>query len=347
MRTLFKRFELNKDFCLWIVPPSEGRVHKLRCSGRKLACALGTVFVVSAAFMFVAGDYTRVQLQRARMHFSLKHLIAEKENLQKTNVTLQNEVKSLQGVNQRVLSYEQNVRQRVEELAWILDSAGVLDAVKKDIKRPAAERSAAKDKGGLGGAEVDCQEQPHHQSCFRSGIGGAEIERTDLLTAGESHTENVDFVEHLDALIASLKNLPIGMPAPGYINSGFGYRISPFTGRPSVHQGVDLALPMGSEVAATGEGLVHAVRRTGTYGLAVDVLHENGIMTRYAHLSRTFVSEGERICRGEILGLVGSSGRSTGPHLHYEVWVGGKARNPETFIKLAERLAHLTRPRRS
>ncbi|WKZ57010.1 MAG: M23 family metallopeptidase [Bdellovibrionota bacterium] len=341
MLKLFKSFELNKDFCVWIVPPVDGRVHKVRCSGKRVACILSLAFIVAISFMFVAGDYTRVQLQRAKLHFTMSHLLKEKENLARSNESLQNEVKSLQGLNHKVLTYEQNVRQRVEELAWILDSAGVLGAVKRNIKAAPLQKQDAKNSDGLGGAELDCESDPSQPACLRPGIGGAEIERDSELLDEMSSEQDGSLVDHLDQLIEALKSLPIGLPGPGYINSGYGYRISPFTGRPSIHQGVDLALPMGSEVTATAEGYVHSVRRTGTYGLAVDIVHENGIMTRYAHLSRALVNEGDRVCRGEMVGLVGSSGRSTGPHLHYEVWVGGKPRNPETFMKLSERLAQL------
>jgi murein DD-endopeptidase MepM/ murein hydrolase activator NlpD len=102
-----------------------------------------------------------------------------------------------------------------------------------------------------------------------------------------------------------------------------------------MHEGVDLALPQGSQITSTGDGKVVAVERNATYGLVVDIAHSDRVITRYAHLSKAFVTEGEKVCRGEVIGLVGTSGRSTGPHLHYEILVDGKARNPVPFVQLA------------
>jgi murein DD-endopeptidase MepM/ murein hydrolase activator NlpD len=150
-----------------------------------------------------------------------------------------------------------------------------------------------------------------------------------------------EMVEALDHYIELLKSLPVSSPAFGRVSSGFGFRRSPFSGGISAHEGVDFSLPKGSHVFATGDGIVREVRWNPTYGLVVDIEHSPRIVTRYAHLSKAFVTEGERVCRGETIALSGSTGRATGPHLHYEVIVDGKARNPDKLLSAGTKLAAL------
>lgn len=122
---------------------------------------------------------------------------------------------------------------------------------------------------------------------------------------------------------------PAGLPlASTRITSHFGARVNPVTGLFQRHAGVDLAAPAGAPVLATGDGVVSFAGPAGNYGLLVALDHGNGIQTRYAHLSRLGVQRGQTVTSGEILGLVGSTGRSTGPHLHYEVRTQGRAINP-------------------
>jgi len=112
------------------------------------------------------------------------------------------------------------------------------------------------------------------------------------------------------------------------LTSRFGYRIHPISGQNSHHSGIDLAAPHGTPVAATMDGVVVSAGRMGGYGIIVRVAHGNGIETRYAHLSRVAVSANQRISQGQVIGFVGSTGRSTGPHLHYEVRQNGTPVDP-------------------
>jgi len=118
----------------------------------------------------------------------------------------------------------------------------------------------------------------------------------------------------------------------GFLSSRFGRRIDPFTGRICFHEGVDYCARAGLPVVCTADGYVTMARKDGGFGLVVEVNHGNGFITRYAHLSRAMVRRGQRIKRNEVLGLVGNSGRSTGPHLHYEVVFRGGHRNPQNYV---------------
>jgi murein DD-endopeptidase MepM/ murein hydrolase activator NlpD len=119
--------------------------------------------------------------------------------------------------------------------------------------------------------------------------------------------------------------MPVGQRA---VTSGFGMRLHPLLGGTRMHAGVDFAAPSGSPVLATSDGVVGQAGRAGGYGLLVGIRGAAGLETRYAHLSRLNVAPGQTVRRGQVLGWSGSTGLSTGPHLHYEVRVNGRAVNP-------------------
>lgn len=120
--------------------------------------------------------------------------------------------------------------------------------------------------------------------------------------------------------------------------SGFGVRSDPFQGRAAMHGGIDLAGPIGTQVFATADGYVGRAAWAGGYGNLIELEHGKGIQTRYGHLSKSLVSAGQRIKRGDLIGLMGSTGRSTGSHLHYEVRIDGKAVNPIPFMQSSDYL---------
>ncbi|PWK88571.1 M23 family metallopeptidase [Fulvimonas soli] len=136
----------------------------------------------------------------------------------------------------------------------------------------------------------------------------------------------------LDAKIESgLK--PTGMPVQGYISSYFGGRPDPFSGHSARHTGIDIAADAGMQVHAVAEGMVtYAGVRSG-YGNVVEIDHGNGYMTRYAHNSALLVHPGQRVHIGDAIARVGSTGRSTGPHVHFEVWYGGRVVNPLAYVR--------------
>ena len=133
--------------------------------------------------------------------------------------------------------------------------------------------------------------------------------------------------------------LPLGRPIAGETTtSGFGNRIDPFLGAPALHTGVDFRADVGDPVRVTGPGTVLSAGSQGGYGLAVDVDHGSGIVTRYGHMSRLSVVKGQKLESGAIVGLAGSTGRSTGPHLHYETRVDGDAVDPAPWLEAGREL---------
>lgn len=129
-----------------------------------------------------------------------------------------------------------------------------------------------------------------------------------------------------------LARIPVIWPTRGRFTSRFGYRIGPFTNKTRFHKGIDITAPTGTPVKATAQGRVVLAEWFSTYGMCVDIDHGDGIHTRYGHLSKITVREGQMVYRGDVLGLVGSTGRSVAPHLHYEVHLGNNPVNPLNYI---------------
>jgi murein DD-endopeptidase MepM/ murein hydrolase activator NlpD len=151
----------------------------------------------------------------------------------------------------------------------------------------------------------------------------------------------------LDQLEQGVAGIPAAHPigaGTGNFTSGYGIRSDPFRGRAAMHAGIDLAGPYGTPIYATADGVVgRSEWNSGGYGNLVEINHGQGIQTRYGHLSRLVARPGARVRRGELIGLMGSTGRSTGSHLHYEVRIDGRAVNPIPFMQPSQTLIALQR----
>ena len=140
----------------------------------------------------------------------------------------------------------------------------------------------------------------------------------------------------MDALERGLESIPQFMPADrASISSGFGYRRDPFNGGGAMHAGLDFRGPHGAPIFAAADGVVSYVGYKGGYGKTVEISHGNGLMTRYAHMSRYSAQLGQQVAAGRLIGAIGSTGRSTGPHLHFEVRINNRAVNPRPFLERA------------
>ncbi|MXO65687.1 peptidoglycan DD-metalloendopeptidase family protein [Altererythrobacter endophyticus] len=143
-------------------------------------------------------------------------------------------------------------------------------------------------------------------------------------------------LSRMDALERGLQSVPQFMPADvSHISSGFGYRRDPFTGGGAMHKGLDFRGKTGTPIHAAAEGKVSFAGRRSGYGRVIEITHGNGLMTRYAHMSAFKAKRGQMVKAGDIIGAIGSSGRSTGPHLHFEVRINNRAVNPRPFLENA------------
>jgi murein DD-endopeptidase MepM/ murein hydrolase activator NlpD len=143
----------------------------------------------------------------------------------------------------------------------------------------------------------------------------------------------------MEALERGLAGIPQVMPASlEFISSGFGYRADPFTGGAAMHTGLDFRGPIGAPIYSAAKGMVSFVGVRQGYGNTVEIDHGNGLMTRYAHMSGFRAATGQPVRAGEVIGLIGNSGRSTGPHLHFEVRIHDRPVNPRPFLEAASRV---------
>ncbi len=163
------------------------------------------------------------------------------------------------------------------------------------------------------------------------GEGGISIS-IDELIENPDQVNLSDLIPSIDYTIKNLKTTPLGFPAPGKVTSGFGLRINPITKRPEFHLGLDIANVWGTPVRAPADGTVIKAGWCGLLGNCVEIKHNKDIKTYYGHLSKVLVKKGEKVKRGEIIGFMGNTGRSTGPHLHYSVIFNGKFINPSRFV---------------
>ena len=196
--------------------------------------------------------------------------------------------------------------------------------------------------GKLDGGEFNFDVQP--------GVGGPEIAvgsaaygtpadlQRSIAALGRRFDQQQAQLAALETLLLDHKMdaalQPTGMPVrDGYISSYFGMRADPFDGRSEFHPGLDIAAPAGTAIHAVAEGVVSYAGERSGYGEVVEIDHGNGFMTRYAHAEKLLVHVGERVRVGQDIALVGSTGRSTGPHVHFEVWYRGQLVNPLAYVR--------------
>jgi len=159
-----------------------------------------------------------------------------------------------------------------------------------------------------------------------------------LATQVEAKSDAISMIESRlleDRIRKSL--LPTSLPVEAQWNaSTYGWRIDPFTGERAMHEGVDIVAPVGTTIRAAAAGVVISTERHPQYGNLVEIDHGNDLTTRYAHTSRILVKVGQLVKRGQKIAEVGTTGRSTGPHLHFEVRIHGLAQNPDRFLRMAQ-----------
>ena len=192
-----------------------------------------------------------------------------------------------------------------------------------DLGLNMAQLEAAVPRGNMGGpyvpVKLDGNAGPFERQLYRINISRAQV----------------------DKLSRTLSLVPYRKPVVGEVEftSGFGVRSDPFLGRPAMHTGLDFRAATGDPIRATANGKVVSAAYAGGYGRMVEIDHGNGLATRYGHMSEIHVKVGDVIKIGQVIGAVGSTGRSTGPHLHYETRIDGEAVDPQKFLRAGVRLS--------
>lgn len=226
--------------------------------------------------------------------------------------------------------------------ARILAEVGTMQAEINRINR-LGERLV--DMAGLDPAEFDFVNPPAMGGPERAHLRGRDVDQAaqdfaKVLANIDDRKRKLGLLETL-IMDRDLKrhSTPDGWPlaTAGVVTSGFGWRRSPFSGRRSMHRGVDIAARPGTDILAVADGEVSFAGRRGGYGNLVQIKHSSTMETRYAHNQVNLVREGERVRKGQVIARVGSTGRSTGPHLHFEVRRNGEALDPMGYLDMNER----------
>lgn len=277
---------------------------KLLAAGLGLALALMLVAVGMYHLIFLKGAREGWPVIGSLVKLVVKDEFEQRDRFMRENIdAMARKVGELQA---KVVQLEA-LTERVSQLAG--------------VPIPASAKAAP----GQGGALVGSR--PLSVEELRQTLADLEAvssNKADLLTVMESRL--------FDQKIAKIM-LPTAQPVPGsHLGSPFGWRIDPITGRSALHTGLDFQADPGTPILAAAGGVVVVQEYHAAYGNMVEIEHGNGLITRYAHASEVFVKKGDLVKRGQKIAAVGSTGRSTGPHLHFEVLADGTPQNPQNFL---------------
>jgi murein DD-endopeptidase MepM/ murein hydrolase activator NlpD len=239
---------------------------------------------------------------------------AKNQGVETTLVRLQNALDQVESRQLAVLnSYQESIEARVRRMRGVINDLGL------DM----AQLEAAAPRAPMGGPFVPVKLAPD------ASVFDRQFSRINTTRA------------QMERLNRTLALVPYRKPVVGEVEftSGFGVRSDPFLGRPAMHTGLDFRAQAGDPVRATANGKVVSSGWSGGYGRMVEIDHGNGLSTRYGHLSEINVKVGDAVKIGQVVGEVGSTGRSTGPHLHYETRIDGEAVDPQKFLRAGVRLS--------
>jgi murein DD-endopeptidase MepM/ murein hydrolase activator NlpD len=290
----------EKGFSVLFVPHKNGKVLEVKISYRVLLLLLAGLFLLLSSSLFLllnASERAYDKLRLSRLEKENRHLTAKQGELNSV-------ISDLKGHMAELIDKEKQVR-------MVFGLPEVDDQIRRlGVGGPVANNPV---KIGPGAQRANM----------------AEIELDKLLRQARFEKDNFEQIySSLMDRKEILDHTPSIRPSAGYLSCGFGMRIDPFTGRRQFHRGVDLAVDIGTPVYATADGVVRSVRRDVGLGKLIQIDHLHGYSTVYAHLSRISVKRGQHVKRGDVIGAVGNTGYSTGPHLHYEIHYQGRAQNP-------------------
>jgi len=287
----------NRFFTFLVLRHAGRRFSQLKVSYPFVIVVASAVVVLAAAGLYAPRLLLRVRSQS----IALERL--EQENLKLKNERGQFDV-ALEAVSEKLDTFEAQAGRLAEEL-------GVSGL-------PVTE-------GGAGG---EAPAGPRLQRFwFEDEVRGVRSRTGSLDDSFEQLGEA--FQDRVGQLAAT----PSGMPVEGWFSHGYGWRKDPITGEREFHRGIDIVAPANTGIRSPADGVISRAGRYPQLGWSIDIAHGYGYVTRYAHMNKLLVQAGDRVERGETIGLIGSTGRSTGPHLHYEVFRDGRRVNPWEYLQ--------------
>ena len=288
----------NEFYTLIVVPHAKARFRKFQVSVLLTKWVLASLAIMAVALVGIVVHYTWISVE-----------VAELGRLRGENLALATKARA----------YEENagrLQARVLTLQNMVAKLGLMAGVEQSIPDAGV--------GGVGGLS-------NFETTAPSVDIAASLQGIDHTVSAltEKSSRLQAFFEDRQELLAATPSI---WPVRGYLSASFGNRKDPFTGMPDFHPGIDISTPRGTQIVAPADGVVVFVGRKRGYGKALVINHGFGVVTRYGHLDGHNVRTGQRVRRGEVVAFVGNTGRSTAPHLHYEVWLDDQLRNPIEFI---------------
>lgn len=292
----------KRFYTLMIVPDRDSSTKRYRINRNHVLGALGTVVAFVAVLLGFGIHYVSL-LDRAHDNRLLRD---ENAQLRGQLLHVREKIAHIDETLDRVERFDQKLRAITSLNDERNLAIGPLDGPEHERSVDEGEEGSGEDLGGR----------------LDSLVGEAEKNERSL-------AELQRYFEDQKSLLASTPSI---WPARGWVTSDFGSRLDPYTAKRVMHQGMDIANRHGAPVIAPADGVVVFAGVEGAYGKVVVLDHGFGLKTRYAHLAEFVVDRGEKVVRGQEIGSIGNTGRSTGPHLHYEVRVNGISQNPRKFI---------------
>jgi murein DD-endopeptidase MepM/ murein hydrolase activator NlpD len=326
-----------------VIPDEASAVRRYQVSRRLIRYAPWAAVVFAVVLVAGGVDYVRLRLNAVDVERLREQTAEQRGELD----TLAGGLVSLEEEFGRLWEFERKVRV-IADLPGAMVEAEVPEssvALGGGLEEPtspkpdsATEASADRKgsaKGGQGGLESPGPPLHRGASLELDGevlAGARDGIRRLAIRAGTQTLSFQELVEGLEGKRHRLASTPSIWPTDGWVTSGYGYRISPFTGRRAFHAGIDIASDFGTPIVAPARGRVVFVGRKGPLGKTLKIDHGFGLRTFYGHAAEIHVKRGQEVERGERIASVGSTGRSTGPHVHYSVEVNGRSVNPRNYI---------------
>lgn len=288
----------NEFYTLIVVPHARARFRKFQVSVRLTRWVLAAFGVMALVLVGILAHYTWIAVE-----------VADVRRLRVENLALATKARA----------YEENAGQlqaKVLQLQSVVTKLGMMAGVEQSLPDASI--------GGVGGLSRSETTPPSVD--IASTLQGLDQ------TVGSLSVKSTRLEAYFRDQRKLLASTPSTWPLRGYLSGGFGNRSDPFTGVRDFHPGLDISVPRGTKVHAPADGVVVFCGGKQGYGNAMVLDHGFGVVTRYGHLDAFNVRPGQRVKRGDVIAFSGNTGRSTAPHLHYEVWVNDQARNPIEYI---------------
>ena len=268
---------------------------------------LVSLFYIVPDYTYLKANYVKDTLLKQKLENKTTELIAQRQQIKKF-------AKEVNTLKKRV-AYLNQFEMKVRTLA--------------NLDMPSGDSVLSV--GGTLPDDLDASQslEETHSALMRNMNDQADQIQAATFCQEKSFVRLLDELEERREILACTPSI---RPTKGWYSSPFGSRVSPFTGRREFHKGVDIANHLGTKILASAKGLVTYSGRKGGYGRMIIIDHGHGMETRYAHMEKIFKKEGDIVKRGDVIGTMGNTGRSTGPHLHYEVRLNGAPINPTNYI---------------